>query len=356
MSSRSSGTAGDAAASGRMRARDIDRVNTRAMLDAAYEEGELGVEEYHQRSERAQAAQTLGELQRLIGDLQPSAKAVNLNAAGKRVRRKAGGGYPPGTRARDSDRQAACELLDAGLADGQLSVDDHRTLTELAGGAKTLGDLAQLTDDLQRPADAPPDAEPPTSRREIWFTIGVVAASIAVAVGTFIAVDRPADRAAGPPSVDIGVIKPLVLPRLKLTEAEGLTYFRDAYRRKFGDTIVDSADLFPDYASVVRGTQPNRQSRYYYRGGFDLGTAPETRSPQTPTVDLAALDVQAIAAVEARAADLTKVPDGVVDNLDIVGTANGPLVRISVGNTAKESGYLEVTPDGRIVRTSAFGG
>ncbi|MEC3920509.1 DUF1707 SHOCT-like domain-containing protein [Nocardia sp. CDC160] len=355
MSSQSSGSAGDAAASGRMRARDIDRVEARSLLDAAYAEGELGTEEYHQRSERAQRAQTLGELQALIGDLQPSTKTVDLTPARKRTRRS-GGGYPPSTRARDSDRQAACALLDAGLADGQLTAADHRTLTELAGEAKTLGDLAQLTDDLQRAADAPGDPVPPKSRRETWFTAGVVAASILVAVGTFLAVDRPASAPAGPPKVDIGIVQPLVLPRPKLTTAEGISYFISAYRAKFGDTIVDEADLFPDYAVVTRGTQANRKVRYTFRGGFDQGDNPQTRPPTTPTVDLAAVNVAAIAALLAQAPALTKVDQGAVSYLDIEGGASGPIVRIYVGNKAGENGYVEAAPDGRIVRTLAFGG
>ncbi|GAB0102489.1 hypothetical protein JMUB6875_14570 [Nocardia sp. JMUB6875] len=356
MSSQSSGSARDSAASGRTRARDIDRVNARALLDAAYEEGELGTDEYHQRSERAQHAQTLGELQRLIADLQPSTKTADLTPVHKWSRRPASGGYPPRTRARDSDRQATCVLLDAALADGQLSAADHRTLTELAGEARTLGDLTQLTEDLQRPADARPDPAPPKSRRENWFAAGVAALSIAVAVGTFVAVDRPGSPPAGPPKVDLGLIKPMVLPRPKLTAAEGIAYFVSAYRAKFGDTVVDEADLYPDYAVVTRGAQTNRKVRYTYRGGFDQGSEPQTRPPQTPTADLSALNAQAIAALAAQAPALTKVDQGTVSYLDIEGASAGPIVRIYVGNKANENGYLESTLDGRILRTVAFGG
>ncbi|WP_405486853.1 DUF1707 domain-containing protein [Nocardia sp. NBC_00511] len=354
MSSNSSGSAGNSAPSGRTRARDIDRVNARALLDAAYEEGELGAAEYHQRSERAQAAQTLGELQALVGDLQPNKTAAQIPTPGSRRRRRVDA-YPPGTRARDTDRQATCALLDAALADGQLSEPDHRTLTELAGEARTLGDLTQLTDDLQRSADAPPDAAPPRSRRGGWFVGGVAAAAVAVAVGAFIAVDRPATPQAGPPSVDLGVVRQIVLPRPDLTTVEGITYFRDAYRLKFGDTLVDEADLFPGYASVTRATAPNRQVRYEYRGGFGYGTTPETRPVATATADLAALDVAALAPWLSQAPALTKVDQGVINYLDIEPSAKGPIVRIYVGNKANESGYLEVSFAGQIVRTATFG-
>ncbi|MFD7846721.1 DUF1707 domain-containing protein [Nocardia sp. NPDC059764] len=356
MSSKTSGPAGDSPAAGRMRARDIDRVNARTLLDAAYAEGELGADEYHQRSDQAQSAQTLGELQRLIADLQPSTKTADLTPARKRSRRPASGGYPPRTRARDADRQATCVLLDAALADGQLTAADHRTLTELAGEARTLGDLSQLTDDLQRHADAAPDPVPPKSRRENWFAAGVAAMSIAVAVGTFLAVARPATPPAGPPAVDLGIIQPLVLPRPKLTEAEGISYFRDVYQAKFGDTLLDEVDFYPGYAVFTRATQVNRKVHYNYFGGFDQTDQPQTRDPKTPTVDLAALNVQAVAALAAQAPALTKVDQGVVNYIDIQGSGTGPVIRLYVGNQAKETGYVEAALDGRVTRTVAFGG
>ncbi|AYF77575.1 DUF1707 domain-containing protein [Nocardia yunnanensis] len=340
-----------------MRARDLDRVNARALLDAAYEEGELAVEEYHRRSEQAQRAQTLGELRTLTEDLQPNAKTADFAAPGKRSRRRAAGGYPPGTRARDSDRQATCLLLDAALADGQLSADDHRTLTELAGGARTLGELAQLTDDLQRSADAPADPAPPGSRREKWFAAGIAALSIAVAVGTFVAVDRPGTPPAGPPAVDIGVIKPMVLPNPKLDTVEGIGYFVQAYRATFGDGVADEVVLYPTYGVVTRAPQPNHAVVYDYRGGFTQSDQPtRPRSAQTPTVDLSALNVPAVVALMGQAPALTKVTDGVVNYLDILGTAAGPVVRMYVGNKISENGYLDAAPDGRLVRVQAFGG
>ncbi|MGW4243738.1 DUF1707 SHOCT-like domain-containing protein, partial [Nocardia sp. NPDC004722] len=224
-------------------------------------------------------------------------------------------------------------------------------------GATTLGELSQLTDDLQRAADAPADPAPPVSRREKWFTAGIAALSIAVAVGTFVAVDRPASSPAGPPAVDIGVIKPLVLPNPKLDTAEGIGYFVQAYRATFGDAVADEVVLFPEYGVVTRASQPNRKVVYDYRGGFAPGPQPpQTRSAQTPTVDLSTLNVPAVVALMTQAPALTKVPDGVVNYLDILGSATGPVVRIYVGNKANEGGYLDAAPDGRLVRTQAFGG
>jgi hypothetical protein len=53
------------------------------------------------------------------------------------------------TRAKDSDRTTTCQVLDSALADGQLSMEEHRTRVASATNAATLGDLQALVDDLQ---------------------------------------------------------------------------------------------------------------------------------------------------------------------------------------------------------------
>ena len=54
-----------------------------------------------------------------------------------------------GTRAKDSDRNNTCQVLDSALSDGQLSMEEHRTRVAAATTAATLGDLQNLVDDLQ---------------------------------------------------------------------------------------------------------------------------------------------------------------------------------------------------------------
>ncbi|MGC0366595.1 hypothetical protein ABH922_004579 [Rhodococcus sp. 27YEA15] len=52
------------------RARDTDRIETCARLDAAYADGQLGAVEYFERTEQARNAATVVELASLVGDLQ----------------------------------------------------------------------------------------------------------------------------------------------------------------------------------------------------------------------------------------------------------------------------------------------
>nr|WP_194853184.1 DUF1707 domain-containing protein [Nocardia sp. SYP-A9097] len=348
-----------------MRARDIDRVNARARIDAAYEEGQLGADEYEQRSERAQGARTLGELAGLVGDLQPGKVAVEVAApttSQAEVSR-----YPAGTRARDGDRSATCLLLDAGLADGQLSEADHHALTELAGEARTLGELADITADLQRAADAPGVAQPPRqAHRGRGFGIAVLAACAAVFAGGFIAVDRPPAIPAGAPVVLNGVVEPIVVPTPDLFTAEGISVFLDLYRAKFGDVLVDELTLYGKYASLTRAVpgQANRQVDYTYRGGFKSDREPTTRKQDLPVFDLGTVDLAALGRLLASAPTTLKVEQGTISHVmfetDAIAAARGlpgvPIVRIYVTNKASESGFLELTPAGVVTRTYPFGG
>lgn len=54
----------------RTRARDVDRTAVRAALDAAFTDGQLSHVEHRRRTEAAQSARTLDDLDRLVGDLQ----------------------------------------------------------------------------------------------------------------------------------------------------------------------------------------------------------------------------------------------------------------------------------------------
>ncbi|MET9492540.1 DUF1707 domain-containing protein [Nocardia sp. NPDC006630] len=363
MSARSSDASGFASA-GRMRARDVDRVDTRARLDAAYEEGQLGADEYDQRSQRAQAAQTIAELAQLVGDLQPGRNEAPPTATPAKPAELSR--YPTRTRARDSDRAATALLLDAALADGQLNEADHRALIELAGEASTLGELADLTSDLQRPDNAPAVAQPPKMHRRKVFGWAVLAACAAMFAAGFVAVDQPPDIPAGAPVAPLGVVQPVVVPMPNLLTAEGFTTFRDLYRAKFGDVLTDDLTLYPGYAILTRSVpgQSNRQVRYDYRGGFAAGDNPTTRKLNTPVFDLGAVDPAALGRLISTALTTMNVDQGTISDImfdmEDVSSARGggsaPTVRVYVSNKANEAGYVEATPAGVITRSSPFRG
>jgi hypothetical protein len=70
------------------------------------------------------------------------------------------GGQPPevptpAVRASDSDREQALELLSAAASDGRLTLEEYSTRADRALGARLIGELSQLTTDLQRPPEVP---------------------------------------------------------------------------------------------------------------------------------------------------------------------------------------------------------
>ncbi|HWF68124.1 MAG TPA: DUF1707 domain-containing protein [Mycobacterium sp.] len=63
------------------------------------------------------------------------------------------------TRAKDSDREDTCKILDAALEDGELSTEEHRERVSSATAAITLADLHALVADLQ-PSSSPVRLQP----------------------------------------------------------------------------------------------------------------------------------------------------------------------------------------------------
>ena len=86
------------------------------------------------------------------------------------------------TRARDADREATCAVLDSAFADGQLTAAEHDELTELAAVAVTLGDLEELTFDLQTEASLPVLRKEPSLDTR-WIAVVIIALSLVSAIG-----------------------------------------------------------------------------------------------------------------------------------------------------------------------------
>ncbi|WP_128145822.1 DUF1707 SHOCT-like domain-containing protein [Nocardia africana] len=83
-------------------------------------------------------------------------------------------GLPASFRAADSDRERVARQLEYEVGTGRLSVDEYSERVQRALAARTLGELAALTDDLPVPV-------PPTARRSRWRPV-IVAVATAAAV------------------------------------------------------------------------------------------------------------------------------------------------------------------------------
>lgn len=155
----------------------------------------------------------------------------------------------------------------------------------------------------------------------------------------------------------------LVFAPPNLVTGPGIAQFVAEYRERFGDTVADKVWLHPDHGDIERAVagQPNRLVSFDYRGGFDQSADPTTRPVDTATVDLAALDIDAIGRVLAEAPAAVRVPDGAVTHLsyeaDNFPPYEGvPAVSIYVSNSFDESGWLLVGPTGDILRVWPFEG
>jgi hypothetical protein len=357
------------------------------VLDAAYAEGQLGADEYHDRTAQVTTAKTLGELERVVGDLQVPAAVRDLIAAQPSPPRnllrrpRSADGYPHHTRARDADRATTVELLDGARRDGQLTEEEHETLTELAAAATTLGDLAGLVDDLQRPNDATPLPQPPHSNRRRWYLVAVAATAACAAVAAFTLTSRgpepeprPVEQVAAPPPVAVpapepDAVRPVVVATPDLLTGEGLTLFLERYRAKFGDLQVDDLTLYDSYALFSRAVpgQPNRGIKYDYRGGFEQESAVTGRKADKPANDLAGLNLAALSDVLVSAVATLRIPEGAVTHIgfevDESGTygrygiaKGGPYIEIFASNEFNEGGHLLLTPAGEVLRSWPFEG
>ena len=84
------------------------------------------------------------------------------------------------TRAKDSDREDTCKILDGALDEGQLSMEEHRERVTAATAAVTLADLHALVGDLQT-SSSPVQLQPLSSRPK-FGSLGIAAAALIVAV------------------------------------------------------------------------------------------------------------------------------------------------------------------------------
>ena len=211
-----------------------------------------------------------------------------------------------GTRAKDSDRNDTCKILDSALADGQLSMEEHRTRVALATQSETLGDLQSLVSDLQT-TNAPvqlPDLKrrpklPAASGGAGWglrlAVAGVlVALGIGIGWGLYGNTSSPLSFTSDPGAKSDGIPGKVLTPPKQLQSLGGLNGLLEQMRQRFGDTMGYDMVIYPEYAVLYR-PDPNDERRklsYTYRGGFDDPSS-SAKGEDDVLVDLGAFNVEA---------------------------------------------------------------
>ncbi len=201
------------------------------------------------------------------------------------------------TRAKDSDREDTCRILDGALREGQLSTEEHRERVGVATNAVTLGDLHALVTDLQ--TESAPVQLPALAKTPKLGGRGIAAAALVVAVllgvgigwGLYGNTSSPLSFTSDPGAKPDGVAPVVLTPPRQLESLGGLTGLMEQARKKFGDTKGYRLVIYPDYASMDR-PDPKDERRYLsytYRGGWGDPTS-SAKSGDGVLVDLGQFD------------------------------------------------------------------
>ena len=275
------------------------------------------------------------------------------------------------TRAKDSDRNDTCQILDTALAEGQLSMAEHGERVKAATNAATLGELREIVADLQTslqirgaPAQLPTLSAPRAAGVQAGWRLRLAAAAVLVGLGVGIGwglfgntTSSPFNRPPDPGAQPDGIAPVVLTPPRQLQSLGGLTGLLEQMRTKFGDTSGYRLVIYPEYAVLTRPDRgdPRRTLSYTYRGGWsDPSTGP--KSSDDRPVDLGSFDVPAIVGVLRGAPETLNIkPDEVKSTYLTLQPARDPtapeLIEISVYVSSEfGSGYISVNPDGSVKR------
>jgi DUF1707 SHOCT-like domain len=212
-----------------------------------------------------------------------------------------GGGTTTTSRAKDSDRQDACKILDNALDDGQLSMEEHRQRIGTATNAVTLGDLHALVADLQTDNAS---VQLPAVRSPKFRGLGILAAAFVVSVllgvgigwGLYGNTRSPLDFTSDPGAKPDGIAAVVLTPPIQLHSFGGLTGLMEQTRKRFGNALGFRLVIYPTYAILDRPdpSDDRRVLAYDYRGGWGDPTSSAKGGADGPVaVDLSKFDIAA---------------------------------------------------------------
>ena len=287
----------------------------------------------------------------------------------------------PGTRAKDSDRNDTCQILDGALADGQLSMEEHRTRVALATGSETLGDLKSLVSDLQ--TNKAPVQSPSKSPSKLWAqwaqwaqpgagsgwgmraaVAGVlVVLGIAIGWGLYGNTPSPLNFTSDPGAKSDGITPVVLTPPKQLHSLGGLTGLIEQMKQKFRDTNGYRLIVYPDYASLDRPDPQDdrRQLSYTYRGGWGDPTT-SAKSDDDRLVDMGKFDIKSVVGVMRGAPEtLCMKPPDVKSTYLSIDPSRDPTTPDAVSidvyvSSDFGSGYIQLAGDGSVKQIYYPGG
>jgi Domain of unknown function (DUF1707) len=284
-----------------------------------------------------------------------------------------------GTRATDTDRNNTCQVLDSALAEGQLSMEEHRQRVSAATNAITLGELQSLVSDLQIHR-VPARLRQSTVPTRVWgIAIAAVVAVVLLGAGigwalfgtssspssssssassassassSLSSASRTTSAAAASPT-NTSSTKPAPPQLLTLSGISGVLA---QMRSKFGDTLAYQLNIYPEHAFVYRpDTADARKTvEWDYRGGSWTTSGSGDPFSFSAVGDVSKFDVQAIVGVLQTAPQLVHIYDAGPNDvfLSVISTKDGSLdMQINVDDDSL-SGSVKVAPDGTVLQVS----
>jgi hypothetical protein len=283
-----------------------------------------------------------------------------------------------GFRAKDADRDACVELIEAAFVDGQLNSADRDLRVGRALSAETVDELQTLTRDLQLPPGAvvPTTTSAPVQRprpslapRVVGGVLGLFVVGVVLFIGV-VAVTMFASLGGESSSdVDSGTIfeselaDPEIMfeeqapaPTFEMTAGQVRTFLR-AYEEQFGTLEVYEAGFYPTRVGVmvpVRGSRP-RMERWSWTGEWRQDTEASRVTGPGGIVDLGTVDVRRMFANIDTARRTLDVDRGRLTHVLVNRWFDDQAaVNIYIGNQFNESGYLRTTPSGDVVRAYPY--
>jgi hypothetical protein len=275
------------------------------------------------------------------------------------------------TRAKDSDRNDTCQVLDSALAEGQLSMEEHRQRVATATTAATLGELQSLVSDLQN-ANAPVQmptlkSSPRSPARWAQSTGGgwglrIATAAVLVLFGMGIGwglygnTASPLSFETDPGAKSDGIPAKVLTPPRQLQSLGGLNGLFEQMRQKFGDTTGFEMNIRPDRATLYRPDtdDPRRKLMYDYRGGWGDPYSTTTVDSDDRVVDLSKFNVEQTIAIlrgapESLGIQRKDISDTWIDIEPSKDPATPEAVNIRLYVSSEfGSGFIDLAPDGAI--------
>ena len=281
-------------------------------------------------------------------------------------------------RARDQDRDAAIETVEAAWADGQIveADRDHRVGALLR--AQTLAEVRMLVHDLQLPETtrhvAPPPAAPnpyatppeyatrqPVTgagagpRRAgclVGLMVAIALAGVAVAglvavIDMSSSVEFPGDDSSALPLPGVAVVDDVnVLSR------EGYRDLVRAVSKASGSTEAFEAVVYPRYAVLTLpvDSRSQREDRWYWDGELDSLDSKGTSSYER--FDLASVDADVMVRLVKRVRRTVDRPTSWYVIVRAPDVDDGASIWAYASNEYSESAYLAAKPDGTVVYDS----